>query len=112
MVILKNLRIITIFAKLLVHKLLTAATVEVTKVNLYQFNCLYKGYFRYQTITSQNVLSEAQIKNFLFYRKLMFHSQDIQFFVFLTFNHPMIYQICDIMMSIVNETGLILEYIF
>ena len=88
LVILKNLYIITIFAKLIVHKLLTAAIVEVTRVNLYQVNCLYKGYLRYQTITSQNVLSEAQIKNFSFYRKLMFCSQDIQVFVILTLIIP------------------------
>ena len=45
---------------------------------------LLKGYLRYKTITSQNVPSEAQIKNFLFRRKIMFRSQDIQVFVFLT----------------------------
>ena len=28
-----------------------------------------KGYLRYKTITPQNVLSEAQVKNFLFRRK-------------------------------------------
>ena len=26
--------------------------------------CHFKGYLRYKTITSQNVLSEAQVKNF------------------------------------------------
>ena len=35
-------------------------------------------------ITSQNVSSVAQVKNFLFCRKVMFHPQDIQVFVFLT----------------------------
>ena len=35
-------------------------------------------------ITSQNVLYEAQVKNFLFHRKVTFCSQDIQVFVFLT----------------------------
>ena len=45
---------------------------------------IVKGYLRYKTITSQNVPSEAQIKNFLFRRKIMFRSQDIQVFVFLT----------------------------
>ena len=45
---------------------------------------LFKSYLRYKTITSQNVLSEAQVKNFLFRRKVMFRSQDIQVFVFLT----------------------------
>ena len=44
----------------------------------------FKGYLCYKTITSQNVSSEAQVKYFLFRRKVMFHSQDIQVFVFLT----------------------------
>ena len=57
---------------------------------------MVKGYLRYKTITSQNVPSKAQIKNFLFRRKIMFRSQDIQVFVFLT----MIYQISDVTMSI------------
>ena len=37
------------------------------KLNLKNVNkniALVKGYLRYKTITSQNVLSEAQIKNF------------------------------------------------
>ena len=42
-----------------------------------------QGYLHYKTITSQNVISEAQVKNFLFCRKVMFHYQDIQVFVFL-----------------------------
>ena len=41
-----------------------------------------KGYLRYNMITSQNVSSEEQVKNFCI------------------FNHPMIYQICDVMTSI------------
>ena len=40
-------------------------------------NLSFKGYLRYKTITSHNVLSEAQVKNFLFRGKVMFHSQDI-----------------------------------
>ena len=43
---------------------------------------LFKGQLRYKTITSQVVSYEAQFKNFLFYRKVMFCSQDIQIFVF------------------------------
>ena len=43
-----------------------------------------KGYFCYKMITSQTVQYDAQIKNFLFCRKVMFRSQDIQDFVFLT----------------------------
>ena len=42
----------------------------------------FKGYLRYETTTPQNVLSEAQVKNFLFRRDVMFRSQDIQVFVF------------------------------
>ena len=57
-----------------------------------------KAHLRYKTKTSQNVPPKAQIKNFLFLRKIMFHSQDIQVFVF--FNHTMIYQISDVTMSI------------
>ena len=45
-------------------------------------SAVLKGYLRYKTITLQNVLSEAQVKNFLFRRKVMFLSQDIQVFVF------------------------------
>ena len=41
-------------------------------------------YLPYETITSQNVPSEAQIKNLLFRRKIMFRSQDIQVCLFLT----------------------------
>ena len=42
------------------------------------------GYLRYKTITFQNVSSEAQFKNFSFYRKVMLRSQDIQPVLFLT----------------------------
>ena len=84
MVILKNLHIITIFATSLVHKLLNATIVEVTRENLYINLIIFKGYLRYKTITSQNVVPEAQVKNFSVCRKVMFRSQDIQDFVFLT----------------------------
>ena len=44
-----------------------------------------KDYLRYKTISSQNGSSEAKVKNFLiFFRKVMFRSQDIQVFGFLT----------------------------
>ena len=46
--------------------------------------CVLKGYLHYKTATSQNVSSEAQVKSFLFRRKIMFRSQDIQVFVFLS----------------------------
>ena len=42
-----------------------------------------KGYVRYKTIISQNVSSKAQVKTFLFYKKVRPRSQDIHFFVFL-----------------------------
>ena len=44
----------------------------------------FTGYLYYKTIMSQDVSSKAQIKNFLYLRKIMFHSQDIPGFVFLT----------------------------
>ena len=39
-----------------------------------------------------------RLRTFLFHRKVTFHSRDIQFF--FIFNHPMIYQICETMISI------------
>ena len=46
---------------------------------------ILKGYLRYKTITSQNVASGAQVKNFfLFHRKVMFPPRGTQVFVFLT----------------------------
>ena len=44
----------------------------------------FKGYLHYKTLTSQNLSSEAQVKTFLFRRKIIFHSQDIHVFAFLT----------------------------
>ena len=41
------------------------------------------GYLCYKMIISQNVSYQAQLKNFLFHRKVMYHSKDIQVFVFL-----------------------------
>ena len=42
-----------------------------------------KGYLRYKMMTFRNLPSEAQVKNILFHRKVMFRSQDIQVFVLL-----------------------------
>ena len=42
-----------------------------------------KRYLRYPMITSQNVSSETQLRIFLCCRKAMFHSEDIQVFIFL-----------------------------
>ena len=50
------------------------------QTNLKQF----KGYLRYKMITSQNVPSGVQVKNFFFHRKVMSRSRDIQVFVFLS----------------------------
>ena len=58
----------------------------------------FKGYLRYKTITSQNVPSEAQVKNiFVSYKSFILFSRYSSFCIF---NHPVIYQICDIMVSI------------
>ena len=45
-------------------------------VNFEQVNAdwVVKGYLRYKTITSRNVPSQAQIKNFLFRRNIVFRS--------------------------------------
>ena len=69
-----------------------------------------KGYLRYKTITSQNVPSKAQIKNFLFRRKIMFRSQDIQVFVLLTI--PWFTKSVTSRYVLVHEIRCIFEYIF
>ena len=46
-----------------------------------------KGYLCYKTITPQNVLSGAQVKNFLFRRKIVPFSRYSDFSIF---SHPMI----------------------
>ena len=57
-----------------------------------------QGYIGYKTRSFQNVPSEPQAKNFLFFiEKLCFV---LEIFKFLYFNHSMIYQICDVMMSV------------
>ena len=43
----------------------------------------FKGQLRYKTMTSENVSSDVLVDIFLFRRKVMFRSQDIQVFVFL-----------------------------
>ena len=54
-----------------------------------------KGYLRYKTITSQKVPSEAQVKDFSFHYVPFSRYSSVWIF-----NHPMIYQICDVIMSI------------
>ena len=54
-------------------------------------------------MTSQEASSEVQVKCFYFAEKFhsMFHSQDIQVFVF--FNHLMVYQLCEVCISTHDE---------
>ena len=55
-------------------------------------------YLRYKTIISQNVPSEAKIKNFFISKKnYVPFSRYPSFYIF---NHSMIYQICDVTMNI------------
>ena len=61
-----------------------------------------KGHFRYKTITPQNVLSGVQVKNFFISQKN--YVPFSRYSHFCIFKHTMIYQICDVMMSIVHET--------
>ena len=50
-----------------------------------------KGYLRYKMMTSQNVSSETQVKNFLkFHRKVMLCSQETLVSVFSTISFLMI----------------------
>ena len=55
---------------------------------------LLKGYLHYKTITSQNVLSEAQVKNIFILWK--YYALFSRYSSFCIFNHRMIYQICDV----------------
>ena len=59
---------------------------------------MHHGHLHCQTITSQNVPSEAQVKNFSVSYKS--NVPFLRYSNFCIFNHPMIYQICDVMMSI------------
>ena len=64
------------------------------KLNSWSF--FFKGYLRYKIITSQNVSFEAQVhlrqrKNYILFSR---------YSSFCIFNHPMIYQISDVMMNI------------
>ena len=75
---------------------------SLTFVNLLLAWILYlhvwlKGCLCYKTITSQNVSSEKQIKNFFILKNYIPFSRYSSFCIF---NHLMIYQICDVTMSI------------
>ena len=66
------------------HQVLVVSLNQLLSITIFRMlSYVLKGYLPYKTITSQNVVFEAQVKNFLFHRKVMFHSQDIQVFVFL-----------------------------
>ena len=55
----------------------------------------YKSYLNYKTITSQNVLFEAQVKNFFILWRC--YAPFSRYSSFCIFNHRTIYQICDVM---------------
>ena len=57
-----------------------------------------QGHLCYKTITSQNALSEAQVE--IFFVSWESYVPFLRYSSFCIFNHLMIYQICDIMMSI------------
>ena len=66
---------------------------------LQNFKACFKGYIHYKTITSQNVSSEGQIKNFFILEKnYVLFSRYPSFCIFN--KYLMIYKICDVTMSI------------
>ena len=69
-----------------------------------------KGYLCYKTITSQNVPLKQRLRTFLFRRRIMFRSQDIQVFLFLTI--PWFTKSVTSRWVLVHETRYIFEYIF
>ena len=54
------------------------------------------GYVRHKRITFQNLPSQVQVKNFFILYK---HVPFSRYYSFCVFNHLMINQICDVMMS-------------
>ena len=78
--------------------------------HFYFFEQTIKGYLHYKRIISKNVSSQTQVKNFFISQKsyLWFSRYSSS----CISNHSMIYQICDVMMSILHETGCIFEYTF
>ena len=71
---------------------------------------LFKGYLSCKTRTFQNVSSEAKVKNFLIHRRVMFRSQDVQVFIFLTI--PWFATFFTSSWVLVHEIGYIFEFIF
>ena len=57
-----------------------------------------KGYLHYRAVTSQNMSSKVQVKNFFILQKN--YVPFSRYSSFCSFNHTMFYQICDVMMSI------------
>ena len=69
-----------------------------TYSSMKQFCQSFKGYLCYKTITSQNASFAAQFKKFFIsWESYVLFSRYSSFCIF---NHPMIYQICDVIMSI------------
>ena len=70
-------------------------------------------YLKVTSTTKQHLLKMCHLRHrfriFLFQRKVMLHSPDIQVCIF---NHPIIYQISDVMMSISIWNESIFKYIF
>ena len=77
------------------YKNLSCKETQVTCVCFPFSFIILKGYLRYKTITSQNVSSWAQKSYVLLSR----------YSSFCIFSRPMIYQICDVMMSISTWDG-------
>ena len=59
---------------------------------------VFQGDLRYKTITSQNVPSKVQIKNFFYFVEKL--CVVLKIFKFCIFNHPMMYRVSDVTMSI------------
>ena len=64
----------------------------------FQTSVLLNSYLCYKKIISQNVSSEAQVKNFFI--SYTSYVPFLRYSSFCIFNHPMIYQMCDVMMII------------
>ena len=93
-----------LFCESLISRFATSNTFAVFIFAILANFCLYnpikmldKSYLFYETIASKNVSSKAQVF-FLFCRKVMFLSEDMQ--LFCIFNYPVIYQICHVMVNI------------
>ena len=62
---------------------------------------IFKGYIHYKTITSENQLSNTQVKKFFILWKS--YVPFSRYSSFRVFNQLMIYQICDLIMSISTQ---------